>query len=88
MKYIKNVEDENKDYLEAIKNLEVHNEVISSTNFCLELFTESEKKLMKYIQENESDEAVAKLLNDLKDIPDVKEKFTFIIWEKKIQFCH
>ena len=83
MKYIKNVEDENKDYLEAIKNLEVHNQVISSTNFCLELFTESEKKLMKYIQENESDEAVAKLLNYLKDIPDVKEKFEFYYMGKK-----
>ena len=86
MKYIKNVEDEIKDYPEAIKNLEAHNQVISSTNFCLEIFTESEKNLMKYIQGNESDEAVAKLLNDLKGIPDVIDKFEFYYMGKKDTF--
>ena len=41
---------------------------------------------MKYIQENESDEAVAKLLNDLKAIPDIKEKFEFYYMGKKDTF--
>ena len=50
MKYIKNVKDENDHYLKIIENLTSHTQIISSIDFHLELFTESEKNLIEYIK--------------------------------------
>ena len=86
MKYIKNVKDENDHYLKIIENLTSHTQIISSIDFHLELFTESEKNLIEYIKKNRSDKVVVKLLEVLEGIPDTKEKFEFYYMEKINKF--
>lgn len=86
IKYIKDMYNEVVDSSKLITILMEQFKNIKNEDFKLDIFLESEKKFIKYIEFNKSNDEVLQLMKDLDANPEIKDKFEFYYMGKINEF--